>query len=217
MTNLSTSQIASASDVATTGSDRALPPRRRPRINTKPLIKLEDLAPRHRLLIEYMVHGVHHHTLADRIQRPCNVETFDPDGNSTGCITEMRPVAIGEPLTLIEAAILCNMRRRQARRLSMEPAFERLIARETAAKRNGAKARAWHRIETIAHDPGLGKAADRKVQLAASQALIGETDGTRNPSVNVTINNQHVTPGYVIDLSPQAPQIEAKANEETSE
>lgn len=173
---------------------------RKPRlrlVDRAPLVRDTDLAPKHRLVVEYMVHGVEHTTLARRVERDfpiCDPETGMKIGN------ERRPVPLGEPLTLAEAATVIGMKQRTARLLASQPAFQRLLARETEAFRNGAKARAWRNVDAIAHNPGAGKAADRKVQLAASLSVIGEPSG--GPSVSVTVNNSttHIAPGIVVRL-----------------
>jgi len=60
-----------------------------------------------------------------------------------------------------------------------------------------------HKTIEIMRDPGFGKAADRKVQLEAADrilALDGASGSRSGASVNVSITNNVITPGYVIDL-----------------
>jgi hypothetical protein len=164
-------------------------PRRKPEGGPK------ELTPRHQLLVEYMVFGCQH-AFVRQITRP--VQEID---QSTGkIITVQKPIEPGEPLTLIEAADLLRIRRRNARELSTFPIFQRAYATELQRLRDGEKARSVHTMIEIRDDRGLGKAADRTVRLKASQAILGEGDGNRQPNVQVNVG---VTAGYVIDLSPQ--------------
>jgi hypothetical protein len=159
MSNLPTTALDGANEAATTGSRGVQ--QRSARRNTTPLLKETDLHGRHRLLIEYMVFGVRHQSLAERV--------------------ETEP---GQPLTPEQAARLLNRNNRWARRLLTQPAVQRLLARETEAFRTGAKARAWRKVDELVHEPGDGKAADRKVQLQAASQIIGE------PKAGTTVNVQ---------------------------
>lgn len=182
-------------------------PARSTETNATRVMRDDALTPKHRLLVEYMLHGVHHHTLCDRVivERPI----MTPDGPATIC----RKPEVGEPLYLLEAATVLRIRRRAARNLSAQPAFQRLLAKETAAFRDGARARATRRMVNLIEEPGQNKAADRKVQLAASMAVLGEGDA-RGTTVNVQVNNT-LTPGIVIRLPDSAPRTKLDHQEFT--
>ena len=139
-----------------------------------------ELGPVAQLLCEYMVHGTAH-SRAARLGLPTN-----------------------EPLSLEQAAAVLDIRRRNARQIFATPAFRRLYAASIADVRSGAHARMVHNMVRIANEPGQGTAADRNVQLKASQAVLGEE--AKGLCVNVQVNNQTnlnqtVRPGYVLDLS----------------
>lgn len=156
-------------------------------------LREEQLTPRHRLLVEYILHGLPHPSLCHRTMV---VDHYD---QVTG-EPILRHPHVGEPLDPIAAGEILRIRRRNVRALQRQPAFERLLAAETSAFRNGAKARATRRMVALIDEPGAGKAADRKVQLAASQAVLGEGDGNRS---GVTINmpgSTQITAGVVIRL-----------------
>lgn len=184
-----------SSEVATTGSDEAQqrpprPPDRLTDLGYKPLKyldkPLETLNARQTLIIEYMAHGTSHALIAKRIG-----------------------AEIGQPLTLVQAADLVGVRRRNARRLAQTPIFQRALAKAAAELRSGEHLASIQRIIAIRDTPGQGKAADRKVQLAAAQAVLGEE--AKGPSVNVNITNSIQTAGYVIDTSPERMTIEGEA------
>lgn len=147
--------------------------------------KLTSLTPKHRLLIEYMVWGCPHATLSARVGH--------------------RP---GTPLTVEEAGCVIGMRIRAARWVSFQPLFEAELARAMRAFRNGAQPEAFRTILDVMRDPGENKAADRKVRLQAAQSLLGEhiaQPNQTNINVGVKVGVQTtVTPGMVIDLTPQA-------------
>jgi len=192
MTVTETAAIDHASEEATTGSLVAQPHWWRPPLRERtPRLKEADLHQREVLMIDYMVHGVDHVTLAKRILR--NDE----------------PIAIGEALTLLEAARLCRIKPRHARWLSTQPAFQRLLQRETIAFREGAKARAWRKIDALAHEPGDKSAAFAKVNLQAAAQITGET---KQGGTSVTIHNTNamgvsVKAGLVLRLPADAPAI----------
>lgn len=95
--------------------------------------------------------------------------------------------------------MVTRIRRRLARHLHAQPAFQRLIAKQTHHLRNSYKPKAVHRIGSLIDEPGAGKAADHKVNLDAAKTIIGEDKG---PGVQVNIqNNVAQVPGYVIRLS----------------
>lgn len=184
--------VHQSNEAATTGS-RAVQPHNARR-NTTPLLKETDLDGRHRLLVEYMVFGTRHQSLAERAGA-------EP----------------GEPLTPEQAARLLNRNNRWARRLLTQPAVQRLLARETEAFRNGAKARAIRRIDRLAHEPGDGSAAWAKVNHQAAAYIHGETTGNRGTTVNVQNNiGVSVKAGLVLRLPADAPAIPLE-NEEQGE
>ena len=158
------------------------------------MAKLSDITTldaRAKLVVEYMTHGVSHPLLARR--------------------TNLPP---GTPLTLTQAGELAGFRRRRARQLQDSPAFQTAIAASVAKLRSGEAARSVHTIIATRDAPGDGKAADRKVQLQAAQALLGE--GGNRTAVSVTVNNT-VQPGYTIiypsDDAAAATTIDLQANE----
>jgi hypothetical protein len=154
---------------------------------------LKELTPKMRLLIAYMVNGADG-DFVRRLTRP--VQQVD---EKTGeIVTVQKPIEPGEPLTLIEAADLLRIRRRQARDLLKQGVFSRHLATEVQALRTGEKAASVHRMIAIRDDAGQGRAADKKVQLQAAQAILGEGEGNR-PSVAITVNNS-LQAGYVIRI-----------------
>ncbi|MFI5012032.1 MAG: hypothetical protein ACHQAY_06765 [Hyphomicrobiales bacterium] len=171
---------------------------------------LKALTPKMKLLIDYVVNGCPHDYVR-QLTRPA--QQVDP---ATGGITTIaKPIEPGEPLTLIEAADVLRIRRRQARDLFKQPLFARHLAQEIQALRDGQKSASLHRMIDLRDDPGQGKAADRKVQLQAAQALLGEGEGNR-PSVSVIVKNQTIQPGYVIRIrdEPEPRTIEATTTQE---
>lgn len=137
-------------------------------------LPLVELDARQLLLVEYVVHGC---------SKPRLVEPFG-----------LKP---GVPLPIEQAADVVGIKRRNARRLAATPIFQRAMAKAVSDLRTGAHARAVNRMVTLIDEPGAGKAADRKVQLAAAQATLGEE--AKGASLNVQINNnvQQIA-GYVI-------------------
>lgn len=161
--------------------------------NRTNVMRDDQLTARHHLLVEYMVHGLGHPSLCTR------TEVVDCYDTKTG-EPQMRHPKVGEPLDLLAAAEVLRIKRRNARALSGQGAFQRLLAKETQAFREGARARATRRMVSLIDEPGQGKAADRKVQLAASLATLGEM-GSSSPSVVINNNvNAPLTAGVVIDL-----------------
>lgn len=175
-----------------------LPSRARDGLTNATRVMTESqLSKKHRLMVDYMVHGLHHATLLTRLPARYMPAGVDEDGAP---IQKLGRPGVHEALTLEDAAAACNIRPRIARLLSKQPVFQRLLAQETAAFRNGAKARATRRMVALIDEPGAGKAADRKVQLAAAQAVLGESDGNRS---GVTINmpgSTQIVAGVVIRL-----------------
>ena len=160
----------------------------------------DQLTQRHRLMIEYMVHGLHHPTLLSRLPLRYMPAGVDEEGAP---ILKMGRPEVFEALSLEDAAAACNVRPRIARLLSKQPVFTRLLSSEIAAFRDGSKARAMRRVVSLVDEPGLGKAADRKVQLAAAQLVLGEGN-SNGPTVNVNVGLQ-MRAGIVIDLTDDRP------------
>lgn len=180
---METSTLPAASEAATTGSRETPLARSRRRIPTTPL-KETEITGRMRLLIEYMVHGSPHRSISEKVNK--------------------KP---GEPFTPEEAARLLHRQHRWARRLLQQPAMQRLLARETEAFRTGAKARAWRKVDELAHTPGDGSAAWAKVNHQAANTIIGEPKQA-GPTINVQTNvGVSVKAGLVLRLPANAPQI----------
>jgi hypothetical protein len=160
----------------------------------------KGLTGRQQLLIEYQVFGCPH-AWVSRLTRPV------PEADAAGkIVTVNKPVQPGEPLTLIEAADLLRIRRRYARRLSSTPLYQRTYSIEVQRLRDGEKAASIHAMIDIRNDHGAGKAADKTVRLKAAQALIGEGDGNRGPSVQVNLGVVVERAGLVLRLPPDAPK-----------
>lgn len=159
-----------------------------------------QLLPKQRLLLEYMVHGCRH----DYVRRLTRaVSSIDNEGNP---VVTTKPIEPGTPLTVEEAAELLNLRRRYARQLLSAPLFAQAMAAEVQRLRTGEHARSVHKIIALRDDPGAGKAADRKVQLAAAQAILGEGDAaSRGTTVNVNLGVTQITAGIVVRLPAAAP------------
>ncbi len=157
---------------------------------TKPIGKFEKLFPtsrkpkvlaeltaKHRLLIQYQVWGVEHDFV-----RKIGKEPF-------------------EPLTLIEAAKILEIRLKNARQLQTEAVYQKEYARQMKAWRDGRKCEAWRKVDEILRDDGDGSAAVRKVQLTAANMLIGE-QAEQRAGTNISITNQtlNLQPGIVVRL-----------------
>jgi hypothetical protein len=169
----------------------------------------KELTPRHRLLIEYQVFGCPH-GFVRQITRP--VQEID---KSTGkIITVQKPIEPGEQMTLIEAADLLRIRRRNARELAGFPIYQKAFAIEVQRLRDGEKARSVGAMIQIRDDQGQGKAADKTVRLKAAQAILGESDGNRGTTVNVQ-TNVAVTEraGLVLRLPADAPRTPLESEE----
>ena len=173
-----------------------MPALARPVNGTVPM-RAEELKPKHHLLVEYMVHGLSHPSLCERTRI---VDHYDSE---TGEPVTRHP-RVGEALDLMAAAEVLRIKRRDARRLSKHTVFARLLATETQAFRDGAKARAWRRIDDLVHEPGQGKAADRKVQLAAATTITGEHATATTVNLNID-NRTQIKAGVVIRLPATAP------------
>ena len=167
-------------------------PRRKPEGGPK------ELTARHKLLISYMIDGCGHRSICDRIWVKRNIMV---DG--LVAVVTRRPQP-GEPLSLIEAADLLRIRRRNARELMTLPIFKRAYDEEIQRFREGERAASLHTLVAVRDDEGCGKAADRKVRMQASMALLGEI-GSNATTVNVNVGGTHITAGIVIDLRDDEP------------
>lgn len=181
--------MSDASEVPTAGRDAAQAtqlPRRaavEPYSQRRKPTVLKELAPKHRLLIEYMVTGSQHASIANRVG-------LEP----------------GVAMSLIEAADALRIRRRQARDLSRQDVFMRAHASELQAFREGHKGEALRKVVQVMRAEGENKAADRKVQLEAASRLLGDAiaQGSGGVTVNVGVGigiGGAVSPGLVIDLT----------------
>lgn len=151
-----------------------------------------ELTPRHKLLISYMTDGCGHESICKRI------EVERPIMTEEGVAVVKRHPKPHEPLSLLEAADLLRIRRRNARELMTLPVFQRAYNEELKRYRDGERAASLRTLVEVRDDPGLGKAADRKVRVGAAMALLGEA-GNTGPTVNVSVGAPFVA-GVVIDL-----------------
>ena len=113
-------------------------------------------------------------------------------------------VAVGQPLSLEDAAAALGLRRRNARQIFETPAFRKMLTAKIADLRVGAHPRMIRNMIDIANDPGEGTAADRTVRLKASLAVLGEQAKDGGVTVNVGVQTNvagDIRPGYVLDLS----------------
>jgi hypothetical protein len=162
---------------------------------------LRELTPKHKLLIQYVVHGVDKQHLLDGVERLSPTED-DP--------TRTRPLKVGEPLKLEEAALVLGMRRKHARHLFSQQVFIKAYNAELESLRNGAKVDAIRKTIEIMNEPGDGSAAWAKVNLTAAGQILGE-QGEAKGGVNVTVNTAiQLQPGIVIRLpaSAEKPPLE---------
>jgi hypothetical protein len=161
------------------------------------------LTPRMKLLADYMVFGCPY-DFVRRITRP----VAQVDGKTGEITTVQKPVEPGEPLSLIEAADLLRIRRRNARELVGFPIFKHEYASQLQRLRDGEKAASVHTLVEVRDDKGLGKAADRKVRMQAALAVLGEGEGNRGPTLTIQ-NNIGISQraGLVLRIPETAPRI----------
>jgi hypothetical protein len=144
-----------------------------------------ELSARDKLLAEYMTLGTDH-ARAKRLGYPVN-----------------------SPLSLDQASEILGIRKRNARQIFQSPKFRALYAELLASIRDGAKAKAVHRIVALVDRKGEGSAADGKLQLEASRTVLGEDAKGQTISVEVRNNiGLQIRPGYVI--APHKPTIEGQ-------
>lgn len=169
--------------------------------------ELAKLTPAHKLLAQYMVHGVEHASLAKAVRRHSPTEE-QPD--------RTRPIRANEPLTLEEACTLLGMRRRYARALLTQKLMREEMNNQIEALRSGAKADAMREVIRIAGERGDDSPASRTVQLKAAQMVLGpETSGDGKAGVTVNVGVQ-LQPGIVIRLPADAgaPPLEGMIDDE---
>ena len=159
--------------------------------------KLSKLQPRHQLLIQYMIHGI---------------------SSPVRC----QQLRIGEniPLSLIEAADAARVRRREARRIALDPLFRQALSRELKAFREALAPEATRVIAALAFDPGDGSAASKTVQLKASTTLLGENasgGGGTKVEINLGGDGQRLVAGVVIRMPATARRTPGEATPETLE
>jgi hypothetical protein len=158
--------------------------------------KLAKLQPRHLLLIQYMIHGI----------------------SSPVRCRQLR-IGVDQPLSLIEAADAARVRRREARRISVDPLFHQALHQELKSYRESLHPEAIRTIAAIMNDPGDGSAASKTVQLKASTTLLGE-NASGNGGTNVQINlggAGKITAGIVIRMPATAKRTPGEAEPETLE
>jgi hypothetical protein len=155
-----------------------------------PPMRADQVTARHRLFIQYLVHGCDNQALCDKI----NADR-------------------GQPLHLRQACELVGLRVRRGRNLLSQSVIQELYNKELETYRNGHRREALEHVISIMRELGEGKAADRTVRLKAAQQVLGAQEGG---AVNLTVNDQrgatvnnggvHINAGYVIRL----PAVETK-------
>ncbi|TDX88465.1 hypothetical protein EDE05_102442 [Neorhizobium sp. R1-B] len=105
-----------------------------------------------------------------------------------------------------EAAPAAGLSVRALRAAMLKPSVEAYHRQQLIAKRNGMKALGLNTIEGVMTDPELKKtAAGAKVRVDAAKVVLVDPPGAQ---VNLQINNNlNVTPGYVLDLTPDSPPV----------
>lgn len=174
--------------------------------SANPRKNLTALDARGLLLVEYMTCGCPHDWIRQYTRKAPTGE--EPDRHV--------PIEPGWPLTLEEAADALRIKRRNARWISRQPVFQRELAEQLQALRNGMKARALIAQGEILEDKGENTAADRRVRLQASQTILGEE--SRQSPVSVTVNNNvPLTAGIVIRLPHEVAPTPLEASASLSE
>jgi hypothetical protein len=159
--------------------------------------KLSKLQPRHQLIIQYMMHGV----------------------SSPVRCRQLR-IGVDQPLSLVEAADAARVRRREARRIALDPLFRQALDRELKAFRESKHAEAIRTISAIMSDPGDGSAASKTVQLKASTTLLGENasgGGGTKVEINLGGDGQRLTAGIIVRLPATAKRCPGEPEPETLE
>lgn len=114
---------------------------------------------------------------------------------------EAQPTAI---VRLMDAATFAGLQPRALRVAMLKPAVDAYYQRQMIALRNGERAASLRTIAEIRDDPALkGNAAGATARLKAAERLLYDPPG-QSVQVNVGVAVQAtVTPGYVIDLTPE--------------
>jgi hypothetical protein len=156
-----------------------------------PRKNLTVLDARGRLLVEYMTYGCPH----DWIRQYTRAA---PTGEEP---SRRVPIEPGWPLTLEEAADALRIKRRNARWISRQPIFQRELSEQLQALRAGMKSKALMVQGEIMETTGENTAADRRVRLQASLAILGDESRGGGNGVNVTVNNGvQLSAGLVVRL-----------------
>ena len=151
-----------------------------PRHARKPLKEL-DL--RSQLMLEYMLVGTRHKSLAERIG-----------------------VEVNEPMSQQQASDAVGFRRRNGRFVFSQPIFQKALAKGIEELRSGHRVKATLTQIELMNDRGDGSAAAGTLRLKASQALLGDSDGKSGVNVNVAVNaGIQLSAGLVIRLPNDAP------------
>lgn len=180
--------MSNSSDVALKPERRGLPtPDRFERLGyglkhaRKPLREL-DL--RSQLMLEYMLVGTRHKSIADRIG-----------------------VEPNEPMSQQQASDAVGLRRRNGRFIFSQPVFQKALAKGIEELRSGHRVKATLTQIELMNDRGDGSAAAGTLRLKASQALLGDGEGKGGGvNVNVQVNNGvTLTAGVVVRLPSDVP------------
>ena len=123
-----------------------------------------------------------------------------------------RTIEADWPLTLKEAALVLNMKLREARKLADDPRFVEQLNKLLKERRSSERARNLNVAIEIRDDKGDGLAADRTVRLKAI-ASIEQTEG-KGVTVNVNQNTitANIQPGYIIRLPAKRDAVAIEAD-----
>lgn len=179
--------MSNASDLAEKPERRRLPaPDRYERLGYGPKHvrkPLKELDLRSQLMLEYMLVGTRHKSLADRIG-----------------------VEVNEPMSQQQASDAVGFRRRNGRFVFSQPVFQKALAKGIAELRSGHHVKAVLTQVELMNDPGDGSAAAGTLRLKASQALLGDESKSGGTTVNVAVNTGiQLSAGLVIRLPSDAP------------
>ncbi len=144
---------------------------------------LKELDLRSQLMLEYMLVGTRHKSLADRIG-----------------------VEVNEPMSQQQASDAVGLRRRNGRFVFSQPVFQKALAKGIAELRSGHHVRAVLTQVELMNSPGDGSAAAGTLRLKASQALLGDEGKSGGVNVNVAVNTGiQLAAGVVIRLPNDMP------------
>jgi hypothetical protein len=109
----------------------------------------------------------------------------------------------GENVTVAKAADLVGMTARTIREALEKPAVKTYFRQCFSSLREAEKPASVRLAAEVRNDVNMkSTAAGRRVQLEAAKLLLTEPSGPQ-VNFNTQINNVSVTPGYVIDLTPE--------------